>query len=582
LGRLVRVGPATVDLERGEVSCGDQRHRLTPLEAELLGYLWARAGQVVPREELLREVWRYHPGTMTRAVDHLVFRLRRKIGDEGAAYLCSIYGEGYALVRAEPGDSVLERVTTSSWELPSPSERRSLLESYVARGQRLRQEGARGSGGLPGEGVALLGQLRAAWGWVHTTDPVLAAQAAAIIAWLALAHGPSHDLGALLEEALEGTLPEELRLVLLRYRGEVHLLGRSAALARADLSLAAQASDVQVRCEALTLLSSLCVQLSELDEAALLLEQAISVGEEAGLVGHLPTLWVRRAMLWGRRGDLLGEERELVRAAELAKARVLPRAEGLACRMLAERAWRQGRLDEAQRWLERAVSVVSDVDLAMLVGNLAMVTLSRGRLEEGLELMRKHLQLHEELGDSPFLALANLGEACLFVGHLQEAEQRLHEAHAWAERFGAPARLGDLLARLGRCAQARGDRQRARELYEQADLRAVGPSRGQLAEFRADLAWEEGDLAAAAEGYTAALEALEAAGWRLGSAGLRAKLACVRFFAGARQDLAVSGLVPHEVRMVELAQALLTGERAAIDVREGDPLPVRFLVERLR
>jgi DNA-binding winged helix-turn-helix (wHTH) protein/tetratricopeptide (TPR) repeat protein len=885
LASNLRLGRTTLDLDSGEVVLAGELHRLTRLETELLRYLWARADQVVSREELLREVWRYRSGAMTRAVDHLVLRLRRKLGDDGAAHLCAVYGQGYVLARAEPAerlpavegsgaqaerapfvgreaelsalragvasgplvtvvgppgagksrlvrehaggagwwvdcadvtepDALAERVAralgvpvpsvgswlaertrallvlddadragageviagwlararhlrvivtarsrlglglervlelsglsepdalsllverasragarldpsdpslprllalldglplcielaaarlqemapaalvrqlgapssplmpalhnalASSWATLAPAERRALVqatvfvgpfdadaadgvlgpeaedlapqevlaslqrrsllrvdaegryvmyesvrafaraqgepdviaeaqarhaEHFVALGLRLRRAGARGDAGALADGLYALPQLRAAWAFARQHDPHLAARAAVALAWLALAHGPHHDLEALLTEALEAQPPEPLRLALLRYRGELHLLDRSPALALADLAPAAQAADPQVRVEALSLLASAQVHLSRLDEAEALLEQALQACEEGGLAGALPTMLVRRGMLAARRGDFAGEARDLERAADLARAGGLPRSEGFACRMLAERAWRQGRLAEAQRWLERAVAGASDADLALLVGNLAMVALSRGQLEEGLALMRRHLRLYEELGDSPFLPMSNLGEACLFAGRLEEAEQLLRGALALAEQYGAPARVGDLLGRLGRSAQARGDLRLARELHDQALPLAVGPTVWLLAELRADLDWEEGALASAAQGYEAALAVLAQSGWALGAAGLRGRLACVLSLAGqpARAAAALDGmgstaapLCEPEARVVELARALLSGNPAALGAllqpRGLEPLPVRFLVERLR
>ena len=68
-----------VDLRRRVVYGEGTTIRLTSREAELLGYLAARPGTAVSRDELLSEVWGYGPHTVTRAVDDTMKRLRPKI-----------------------------------------------------------------------------------------------------------------------------------------------------------------------------------------------------------------------------------------------------------------------------------------------------------------------------------------------------------------------------------------------------------------------------------------------------------------------------------------------------------------------
>lgn len=97
-----------VDLTRFEVQgpAPDQSVPLTPREASLLAYLFEHADRPVGRDELLQQVWSYHPSTVTRAVDKTVHRLRRKLERDPAdpVHLQSVRGFGYRLVarRVEP------------------------------------------------------------------------------------------------------------------------------------------------------------------------------------------------------------------------------------------------------------------------------------------------------------------------------------------------------------------------------------------------------------------------------------------------------------------------------------------------
>jgi DNA-binding response OmpR family regulator len=72
---------------------------LRPKERELLFALLERAGQTVPRERLLREVWGYAPDVESRTVDWHVAGLRRKLGDEESArpLIRTVRNVGYQL-----------------------------------------------------------------------------------------------------------------------------------------------------------------------------------------------------------------------------------------------------------------------------------------------------------------------------------------------------------------------------------------------------------------------------------------------------------------------------------------------------
>ncbi len=72
---------------------------LTTIEVELLRYLSARPGRVVPRSELLQNVWGYHASVRSRAVDQAVKRLRRKLELDRTEpqHLLAEHGVGYRL-----------------------------------------------------------------------------------------------------------------------------------------------------------------------------------------------------------------------------------------------------------------------------------------------------------------------------------------------------------------------------------------------------------------------------------------------------------------------------------------------------
>ena len=92
----------TVDLARGVVHRDDEELRLTTREAQLLAYLVARPSRVIPRDELLAEVFGYSDAVTSRATDNQVRRLRQKIEVDPAKpdHLLTVFGEGYRFLPA--------------------------------------------------------------------------------------------------------------------------------------------------------------------------------------------------------------------------------------------------------------------------------------------------------------------------------------------------------------------------------------------------------------------------------------------------------------------------------------------------
>jgi DNA-binding response OmpR family regulator len=99
IGRI-KIGRALIDFSAREASCEGSRLFLTTREFELLQFLVERRGQVTLRGELLRTVWGYHEGTLSRTVDTFIVRLRRKIeiDPRHPQHILTAHGGGYYLV----------------------------------------------------------------------------------------------------------------------------------------------------------------------------------------------------------------------------------------------------------------------------------------------------------------------------------------------------------------------------------------------------------------------------------------------------------------------------------------------------
>jgi two-component system, OmpR family, response regulator VicR len=98
----VTLGETVIDFSAFRATRGRRDLRLSRREFDLLSYLAEREGAVVPRSELLREVWGFPEEPSTRAVDYAIRRLRRKIEKDphNPEHIHTVHGDGYCLTSA--------------------------------------------------------------------------------------------------------------------------------------------------------------------------------------------------------------------------------------------------------------------------------------------------------------------------------------------------------------------------------------------------------------------------------------------------------------------------------------------------
>lgn len=92
-----------IDLDALEIRPEDPSEKtihLTLMEADLLRYLLDHPNKIVPRSELLENVWHVKEDTDTRAIDNFIVRLRRYLEPDPAKpiHLLTIRGVGYRFV----------------------------------------------------------------------------------------------------------------------------------------------------------------------------------------------------------------------------------------------------------------------------------------------------------------------------------------------------------------------------------------------------------------------------------------------------------------------------------------------------
>jgi DNA-binding response OmpR family regulator len=97
---VIRVGELTVDPSTRAVRLAGEAVRLSAKEFALLHALAVDPMRVVPKVELLRDVWGYASVGVSRTVDAHACRLRAKLAIGGGRYVVNVRGVGYRLLEA--------------------------------------------------------------------------------------------------------------------------------------------------------------------------------------------------------------------------------------------------------------------------------------------------------------------------------------------------------------------------------------------------------------------------------------------------------------------------------------------------
>jgi two-component system alkaline phosphatase synthesis response regulator PhoP len=90
-------GNVEIDFRRAEVWKNGQRVSLAGKELQLLQYLIDNRERVVPREEIMQQVWEYANDSSSRTIDTHVAWLRQKLEDspQSPQHIQTIRGKGY-------------------------------------------------------------------------------------------------------------------------------------------------------------------------------------------------------------------------------------------------------------------------------------------------------------------------------------------------------------------------------------------------------------------------------------------------------------------------------------------------------
>jgi two-component system OmpR family response regulator len=98
--RVFEFGSVRIDFETFQVTVGGQSVRMTQLEISLMRYFAENEGRVIPRAELLEQVWGLPGNLHTRAPDQFIRRLRKAFEPDAAhpRHFLTVRDAGYRFV----------------------------------------------------------------------------------------------------------------------------------------------------------------------------------------------------------------------------------------------------------------------------------------------------------------------------------------------------------------------------------------------------------------------------------------------------------------------------------------------------
>ena len=101
---MFEVQEIRLDPESRRAWRGDDEITLSRKEFDLVHKLMSRAGQIVTREELMREVWHANFWTSSKTIDVHLGWVRRKLGDDSRSphLITTIRGKGLRFERECP------------------------------------------------------------------------------------------------------------------------------------------------------------------------------------------------------------------------------------------------------------------------------------------------------------------------------------------------------------------------------------------------------------------------------------------------------------------------------------------------
>lgn len=98
--KYVTIGLMQIDFTNYKAMIEDKEIKLSHREFEILHFLWDHKQEVVSRDDLLKNIWKYDEFPTTRTVDNFILKLRQKIekNPNVPEIIITVHGVGYKLL----------------------------------------------------------------------------------------------------------------------------------------------------------------------------------------------------------------------------------------------------------------------------------------------------------------------------------------------------------------------------------------------------------------------------------------------------------------------------------------------------
>lgn len=91
------IGKYNFDYKTREIKLGDEKHQLSPKEADLLKMLCIHKNDVMPREKALKAIWGDDNYFTGRSMDVFITKLRKYLKNDPGVDIINIHGKGFRL-----------------------------------------------------------------------------------------------------------------------------------------------------------------------------------------------------------------------------------------------------------------------------------------------------------------------------------------------------------------------------------------------------------------------------------------------------------------------------------------------------
>ncbi len=96
--QMYTLGKYTFDIQKQLLQSGEESHKLTTKESELLKLLCDNANQVLERNYALKTIWEDDNYFNARSMDVYITKLRKYLKDEPSVEILNVHGRGFKLV----------------------------------------------------------------------------------------------------------------------------------------------------------------------------------------------------------------------------------------------------------------------------------------------------------------------------------------------------------------------------------------------------------------------------------------------------------------------------------------------------